>query len=142
MEYRKQAHATYYANYHLVFGTKYRRKVLRGGVGAYALLTMRDVAKIFPEVTIGASNANEDHVHLEISIPPKYAVSEIVGYLKGKSAHALRKRFAFLDRVYYGSDGIWSDGYFISTVGVNEATIRRYIEMQGREDGGQVKLVF
>lgn len=140
MEYRKQSHALYYTRYHLIFVTKYRRKVLKSGMGAYLMFTMRVIGKIFPDVEILEQNTDEDHIHLLVSVPPKRTVSEIVKYLKGRSAHAMRRKFPFLDKVYYGTDGLWSDGYFVSTVGADEATIRRYIEYQGREDGGQATL--
>ena len=140
MEYRKQAHITYRADYHLVFVTKYRRKVLKGGMREYLKECMKGIVRIFPEVEILEQNGGEEHVHQLISIPPKYSVAEIVKYLKGSSAYIMRRKFTFLDQVYYGADGIWSDGYFVSTVGVDEDTIRRYIDRQGLEDGGQVRL--
>ena len=103
---------------------------------------MKRITRVFPEVNILESNTDMDHIHLFVSIPPKYSVAEVVGYMKGGSARAMRKKFPFLDGVYYGADGIWSDGYFVSTVGVDEAAIRRYIENQGLEDGGQAQLEF
>lgn len=139
MEYRKQSHALYYTCYHLVFATKYRRKVLKSGMGAYLKLAMRRIVKVCPDVQIVEQNTDEDHIHLLVSIPPKRSVSEVVRLMKGGSAHAMRLKFPFLDRVYYGADGIWSGGYFVSTVGVDEETIRKYIEYQGREDMGQTK---
>ena len=141
MEYRKQAHAVYYAEYHLVFVTRYRRKILKEGIGVYLMECMKNVTKKFPEVEILNQNTDIDHIHQLVCIPPKYAVSDIVQYLKGKSAFMMRRKFPFLDNVYYGADGIWSDGYFVSTVGVNEEMIRRYIDRQGLEDSGQVRLV-
>ena len=120
MEYSRLAHCTYHAQYHVVFGTKYRRKILKGGMGGYVLKLMHRVTRIFPEVAILEQKSDQDHVHMLLSIPPKYAVSDVVGYLKGQSAHAMRKEFPWLRRVYYGADGIWSDGYFCSTVGVDE----------------------
>lgn len=140
MEYRKQSHATYYADYHLVFVTKYRRKVLKDGMGEYLKESMKSVVRIFPEVEILTQETDENHIHQLVSIPPKYSVSEVVKYLKGKSAYIMRRKFPLLNKVYYGVDGIWSDGYFVSTVGINEETIRRYIERQGLEDSGQVRL--
>ena len=140
MEYRKQAHVTYYTDYHLVFVTKYRRKVLKQGMGDYLKESMKSVVRIFPEVEILTQQTDEDHIHQLVSIPPKYSVAEVVRYLKGKSAYLMRRKFPFLDKVYYGIDGIWSDGYCVSTVGVNEETIRRYIDRQGREDSGQATL--
>ena len=141
MEYRKQAHVTYCADYHLVFVTKYRRKVLKDGMGGYLKESMKGIVRIFPEVEILEQNTDEDHIHQLVSIPPKHSVAEVVKYLKGKSAYVMRRKFPSLDQVYYGADGIWSDGYFVSTVGVNEETVRRYIERQGLEDSGQVRLV-
>ena len=140
MQSRKQSHALYYTRYHVVFVTKYRRKVLKDGMGAYLMVTMRAVRRMFPDVEILEQNTDKDHIHLLLSVPPKLSVSEVVGYMKGRSAHSMRKKFPFLSKVYYGADGIWSDGYFVSTVGADEDTIRRYIEFQGREDGGQALL--
>ena len=142
MELFKQAHATFYARYHLIFATKYRRHILKPGMLKYCTTIMRRITRIFPDVAIMESNGEEDHVHLFVSIPPKYSVSEVVAKLKGGSAHAMRRKFNFLNNVYYGADGMWSDGYFVSTVGVNEEIIKRYIQQQGLEDGGQAKLVF
>lgn len=140
MQFFKQAHATFYARYHLIFATKYRRRILKPGMGSYLTTILRRITKIFPDVAILEANTDQDHVHLLISIPPKYAVSEVVGRLKGGSARAMRRKFTFLNDVYYGADGMWSDGYFVSTVGVNESIIKRYIEQQGLEDGGQAEL--
>jgi putative transposase len=109
-------------------------------MGAYLLRVLENSRKLFPEVEILTKETDIDHVHLLVSIPPKYSVAEVVGYMKGKSAHAMRRRFPHLQRVFYGSDGLWSDGYFVSTVGVDEETIRRYIEHQGKEDAGQATL--
>jgi len=142
MEFFKQAHATYCARYHLVFATKYRREVLKQGMGAYLVKIFHQVTKKFPDVQILEAKTDKDHVHLLVSIPPKYAVSHIVKFMKGRSAHDMRKKFTFLNKVYYGTDGIWSEGYFVSTVGIDEEIIRRYIEHQGQEDSGQAKLVF
>ena len=110
------------------------------GLGAYVATTMKRVTKFYPEVEILEAKADEDHIHLLISIPPKYSVSEVVKYLKGYSARAMRRNFKFIDNVFYGSDGIWSDGYFVSTVGIDEDTIKNYIEHQGEEDNGQATL--
>ena len=141
MEFAKQAHCTYYARYHLVFVTKYRRKLLKQGMGAYLVRILHNITKQYPEVHILTANTDEDHVHLFVSIPPKFAVSTVVGYMKGRSAYAMRKKFSFLKLPEYRMGQFWSDGYFVSTVGADEETIRRYIEHQGREDHGQALLV-
>jgi putative transposase len=106
MEYRKQVHATYYADYHLVFVTRYCGKILKDGMGEYLRAGMEGVVRIFPEVEILQQNTDEDHIHQLVSIPPKYAVADIVKYLKGKSAYVMRRTLPFLDELYYGADGI------------------------------------
>jgi len=143
MEFSKQAHAVYYARYHLVFCTKYRRKILKQGLGAYMQVLMKATSKKYPELQIHEINTDEDHIHLLITIPPKMSVSTAVNILKSNSAKSMRERFPFLKEMYHEDDmGVWSIGYFVSTVGINEEMIRQYIEHQGVEDEGQAKLVF
>jgi len=141
MDYRHQGHCVYYTQYHLVFSTKYRRKIFNEGVLKYLQGILNRVGEYYPEITIETINADQDHVHMLVSIPPKIAVSQAVRILKANTAKALRQKFPHLSKVYWGQAGIWSDGYFVSTVGLNEETIRNYIERQGAEDSGQAKLV-
>ena len=82
-------------------------------------------------------NTDVDHVHILLSSPPKLSVSEVVKIIKAKTGLFMRKKFAFLDKVYWGVGGIWSAGHFVSTTGINEAIIRKYVQMQGKEDSGQ-----
>ena len=142
MEYRKQAHAVYYTRYHIVLSTKYRRKVLKGGVGKYLDQVVHQISKYIPDIEILEVNANIDHLHMMVVIPPKYSVSQVVQMIKANTARELREKFTFLDKVYWGIKGIWSIGYFVSTIGINEETIKKYIQMQGKEDSGQAKLEF
>ena len=142
MEYKKQAHAVYYTRYHIVISTKYRRKVLKAGMGEHLKRKVLQVSKFHPEIEILEVNTHIDHMHLVVSIAPKFSVSQVVNMVKANTGGAMRKRFPFLDKVYWGVEGIWSIGYFVSTVGINEATIRRYIQMQCKEDSGQAKLEF
>ena len=95
-----------------------------------------------PEIEIIEINMDKDHVRMLLSIPPKLSVSEVVKEIKAKTGLYMRRKFPFLDKVYWGKGGIWSRGYFVSTVGISEATIRKYIEMQGKEDSGQALLEF
>ncbi len=120
--------------------TKYRRKVLKAGVKDYLLTRIHEISKHYPEIRLIEANTGEDHIHLLVSIPPKISVSQCVNILKSNTGRMMRKTFRFLDEVYWGEDGIWSAGYFVSTVGVHEETIQRYIAMQGEEDKGQAKL--
>ena len=142
MEYSKQGHSVYYTRYHLVITTKYRRKVLRGGFGDYLKKLLIGISKQTPEIEIIEINTEVDHVHILLSIPPKFSVSEAVKILKAKTGLGMRTKFPFLDKVYWGVGGIWSIGYFVSMVGIAEETIRKYVQMQGKEDSGQAKLEF
>ena len=143
MEYRKQAHCTYHTRYHLVFVTKYRRKIFRKNLGPYVEAVMRNVTRKYPEIDLLEANTDGDHIHLMVSVPPRMAVSDAVRLLKTNSSRAVRQRFPFVRSMYDHADmPLWSDGYFVSTVGVDEATIKRYIEMQGQEDKGQTKFVY
>lgn len=101
-----------------------------------------EIRKHYPEIDILEANTDWDHMHMMVLIPPKMAVSQAVSVIKSNTGRAMRKKFSFLDKVYWGSEGVWSIGYFVSTVGVNEGVIKRYIEMQGKEDSGQAKLEF
>jgi len=142
MEYRKQAHAVFYTRYHLVFSTRFRRKILKAGMGQYLCVLMKAIQRRHPEIEIIEVNTDKDHVHLLASIAPKMAISEAVRILKANTARPMYKKFPFLETVYHDGDrGIWSDGYFVSTVGANEDIIRKYIEHQGQLDSGQAKLV-
>ena len=142
MDFKKQGHCVYYVRYHLVIATKYRRKILKPGFGEYLQKLVMGIGKQMPEIEIVEVNTDKDHMHILLSIPPKMSVSEIVKGIKAKTGLYMRRKFPFLDKVYWDASGIWSRGYFVSTVGISESTIRKYIEMQGQEDSGQAKLEF
>lgn len=142
MEYRKQGHCVYGTEYHVVFTTKYRRKIFNEGIGQYCVTKLEEVSKHYPDIRIEKAGTDEDHIHFLISIPPRFSVSKVVNLLKSNTGRAMREKFPFLNNVYWGDDGIWSGGYFVSTVGINEEMIRTYIELQGAEDDGQAKLEF
>ena len=139
-EYRRQSNCVYQCNYHLVLVTKYRRKVINDGIFEYIKERLKAMNEYHPEVDILEINHDKDHIHMLVSIPPKMSVGKVVRLLKSNTARDLKKKFEFLKEVYWGTDSIWSGGYFVSTVGVNEKVIRRYIQMQGEEDAGQAKL--
>ena len=111
-------------------------------MGDYLKRKVLQITKFHPEIEIVEVNTHVDHIHLQMSIPPKYSVSEVVKMVKAHTGSAMRKKFPFLDKVYWGINGIWSIGYFVSTVGINEETIRKYIQKQGEEDSGQALLEF
>ena len=142
MKFRKQAHATYFCEYHIVVTTKYRRAWINKGIFAYLELKLAEVRKWYPEIVCETVNQDKDHIHLLVSIPPKMAVSSAIRIMKTNTSRELKQKFPFLKELYYGTDGVWSDGYFVSTVGVNETAIKKYIQDQGKEDSGQAVLEF
>jgi len=110
-------------------------------MGDYLSVVMRTIQRRHPEIEIYEANTDKDHIHLLVSVAPRMALSEAVRILKCNSARMMLRKFPFLKKTYWGTeDGIWSVGYFVSTVGVNEETIRKYIELQGQDDSGQAKL--
>jgi len=126
----------------LIFTSKYRRKIFVPGIAEYLKEIIQRVRDYYPYLVILKINSDKDHVHILISIPPKVAVSRAINIIKSNTSTAMKKKFPeFFKKVYWGTDGIWSDGYFVSTVGVNESIIKKYIELQGKEDSGQAKLV-
>jgi len=141
MKLSRQSHCVYYARYHLIFTTRFRRKILKCGMGDYLCTVTRAIERCYPEIQIFELNTNNDHIHILASVAPKMAISEAVRILKCNTARAMVKKFKYLEKVYQdGDSGIWSTGYFMSTVGVNEKIIKKYIEMQGKEDSGQAQL--
>lgn len=140
MKYHKQAHAVYCCEYHIVLPTKYRRKVINAGMFAYLELKLKEVGGYYPEIEVLRVNHDEDHIHLLVSIPPKMSVGSVVRIIKSNTSRSLKQTFPYLKEMYWGTDGMWSDGYFVSTVGANEEIIKKYIESQRKEDSGQAML--
>ena len=99
-----------------------------------------EIHELYPQIEFIEQNHDKDHIHLLVSISPKMSVGSVVRIIKSNTARDLKKVYPFLKKCYFGTESVWSDGYFVSTVGVNEAVIQRYIEHQGREDMGQAWL--
>lgn len=136
--YRKQSNCVYACEYHLVFTTKYRRKIFTKGIGNYLGERLPEIRKHYPEIDILEYGHDQDHVHMLIVIPPKLSVGSVVRIIKSNSSRWLKEKFGeYLRKVYWGTTSVWSDGYFVSTVGRDEKVIRKYIEMQGEEDEGR-----
>ena len=134
MRTRSLNHSTYKLQYHVVWGTKYRRKWLKPYVKAALIANLYATCKKYPTLFIQAVNTDEDHVHVQMEIPPSIAIADAVQKLKGLSSIALRKQFKFIREMYLEKDGIWSVGYFVSSVGLNEGQIKRYIEWQDKKE--------
>lgn len=130
----------YKNEYHLILVSKYRREIFNEGVFKYMMECLKEFHEHCPEIEIIEANHDKDHVHFMVSIAPKYSVSEVVRKIKLNTQKHLKKKYRYIAETYYGIGGIWSDGYFSSTVGLNEVMIRRYIEMQGEQDQGRAQL--
>lgn len=135
MRIRKLNHSVYQTQYHIVFGTKYRRKWLKDYVKTELIRSFHQTQRSFPDWYFFEINTDQDHVHVIMEIPPSYSIAEVVQILKTNSSKALRKQFGFLDRIYVHS-GLWSTGYFVSTIGLNEEQIKKYVQLQGEDDKG------
>jgi putative transposase len=138
--YRRNAHSVFLCDYHLVWPTKYRREALNEGVLAYLKQTIKGLVEYHPDLIIKEINGEADHIHILISIPPQRSVGEVVRIIKASTARDLNKKFPHLKQIYWGTQSIWSAGYFVSTVGIHESIIRKYIHNQGKEDMGQTSL--
>ena len=126
------AHTKWMCKYHIVFTPKYRRKVIYNQLKVDIREILRSLCK-YKGVEILEGHLMPDHIHMLVAIPPKYSVSSFMGYLKGKSALMIFDRHANL-KYKFGNRHFWSEGYYVSTVGLNEATIRKYIQDQERDD--------
>ena len=93
-----------------------------------------------PGVKLETIGFDKDHLHMVMSIPPKYSIASVMGKLKSQSASQLRKAFPWLTKVYWNENIVWSPSFFVSSVGVDEETIIKYVELQGRQDSGQLQL--
>jgi putative transposase len=126
------SHTKWECKYHLVFIPKYRKKALYGALRQQLGDLLRQLA-MQRESRIEEGHLMRDHVHMLVSIPPKYSVSQVVGYLKGKSAIHIARTFMGKPRNFTG-ESFWARGYFVSTVGRDEKQIREYIKKQDQED--------
>jgi len=134
------AHTKWMCKYHIVFTPKYRRKIIyyqcKSDIRDIIKSDIRDIIKqlcAFKGVEIIEGHLMPDHVHILVSIPPKISVSSFMGYLKGKSALMIFDKHANL-KYKFGNRHFWAEGYYVSTVGLNEATIKKYIQDQEKHD--------
>ena len=126
-------HSVYQIEYHMVWGTKYRRKILKTYVKKTLLDSFQKTEFLYPTLHIAKVNTGEDHVHLILEIAPSVSIAAMVQKLKAHSSLELKRKFKFIREMDDGS-GIWSVGYFASTIGLNEQMIERYIDNQDKRD--------
>ena len=132
LQYRKQSHATYDCRYHIVWIPKYRYDMLEGEVADFVKQVLEQVCR-WKEIVMLQGKLRPDHVHLYLSIPPKYSVSDAVKWLKERSATQAMKRFPAIRKRLWGGH-FWAWGYFASTVGITDEIIRRYIDNQEKQE--------
>jgi len=133
MPYESLSHSKWDCKYHLVFVPKRRKKVLYGKIRKFLGPVFHELAS-HRRSKILEGHMVQDHCHMMIAIPPKYSVSEVVGYIKGKSAIAVARQFGGRNRNFNG-ERFWARGYAVSTVGFNEEQIKSYIKNQNQLDG-------
>jgi putative transposase len=128
----KSAHAVYKTQYHIVWIARYHRKILTTGVKSYLKIKLQEIRKYYPDWEYIEIGIKPDHIHL-------YMMTEAT---KKNTSRYLSRKFNFLHKVYWDQKGIWGKGYFVSTVGINEEVIRRYVQSQAEEETGQAQLEF
>ena len=126
------AHTKWNCKYHLVFAPNYRRQVIYGKIKKDIGIMLRKLCE-YKQVEIIEAEACSDHIHMLVSIPPKYSVSQIMGYLKGKSSLMIFEKYANM-KYKYGNRHFWCRGYYVDTVGRNKKVIEQYIRNQLQED--------
>ncbi|MFC2123062.1 IS200/IS605 family transposase [Bacteroidota bacterium] len=130
MKKRLLGHTAYKIEYHIIWNTKYRHPVLEGDVRLYLGRLLYKILDTMLGCELIEYSIQPDHVHTLVSIPPKYAVSKVVGRIKGRTSSKLRERFSSLKKLYWKENLLWSPGYYVSTVGVREKKIIDYIQNQ------------
>ena len=131
--YRRLSHSVYECKYHVVFCPKYRHRILKGDIAEYTRQQIYQLCRQKDKVEVLELNVQPDHVHLIVSIPPKYAVSSVMGFLKGKLSLRPFQRYERLGHQYWGRR-LWARGYCVSTIGLDEDKIRKYVQWQEQRD--------
>lgn len=131
--FRKLSHTIFECKYHIVFCPKYRFKIFRDDISEYTRQQIYSLCRQKDLIEVLELNLQEDHIHIVLSIPPKFSVSSFMGFLKGKLSLRLFSRYEHLGKRYWGRH-LWSRGYCVSTVGLYEEKIRKYVKYQERKD--------
>ena len=139
-DWRSQSHVKWDCKYHVVIVPKYRRRKFYGSLRAEIGKILRQLCRQ-KDVELVKGNALPDHVHLLLSVPPKYSIANTVGFLKGKSAIRIHRDLGKVKGSLYGR-AFWSRGYCVSTVGLDEATIKEYIQNQEKHERDEERGLF
>ena len=132
-QFKRLSHSVYECKYHIVFCPKYRYKILRDEMAEYMRQQIYQLCRQKGRVEVLEQQVQPDHVHLVASVPPKYAISNLMGFLKGKLATRMFARYERLRRRYRGQH-FWSRGYCVSTIGLDEDQIRKYVKWQAKRE--------
>ncbi len=139
MRFRKSAHAIYKTEYHLVWIPRYRRKIFAKGVRKYTEKILSHIPELYPDIEVVKLNVQEDHVTHGSRDTSRIAVANAIQYIKIQSTKKLKAKLPFMQKIY-ARKGIWSRGYCVSCIGLNEKEILAYVEHQEKEDKGQLQL--
>jgi putative transposase len=132
--FKKLSHSLYECKYHFVFCPKYRYKIFEDNrIAKHTGQQIYDLCRQKELVEVMEMNVQEDHIHMVMSIPPKYSVSSVMGFLKGKLSLKLFQKYQRLGKKYWGRH-LWSRGYCVSTIGLNEDQIRKYVKWQEEQE--------
>jgi putative transposase len=131
--YKKLSHSLWLCKYHIVFCPKFRYKILEGKGEVFVRNTLYQLCSRKDQVEVEEVNIQRDHVHLIISIPPKYSISEMVGYIKGKIAIRMFEYQREVVKQYWGKK-MWSRGYCVSTIGLDEEKVKKYVKWQQKQE--------
>jgi len=131
--FRKLSHTIYECKYHIVICPKYRYKIFEGDIAEYTRQKLYQLCREKDLVEILELNIQKDHIHIVLSVPPKYSISSLMGFLKGKISIKLFQRYEKIAKRYWGRH-LWSRGYCVSTVGLDEDKIRKYVKWQEKND--------
>ena len=132
-KYRKLSHVVYRCEYHIIWVPKYRFRILTGVIKEMLENDIRMLCE-WKSCDVEELSVQQDHIHLLVSVPPKVSVSELMGTLKGKLAIKLFKSYPRLKQKPYWGNHFWARGYFVSTVGIDEDKLRRYVKYQEEEE--------
>ena len=131
--FKKLSHTIYECKYHIVFCPKYRFRIFKDEISEYSKQQIYILCRYKESVEIMELNVQADHIHLVMSIAPKYSVSSLMGYVKGKLSLRLFQRYKQIGKRYWGRH-LWVRGFCVSTVGLNEDQIRKYVQWQERRE--------
>jgi len=131
--FKKLSHTIYECKFHIVCCPKYRHRILKGEIAEYARREVHSLIKQKDLVEVLELNIQADHVHMVLSIPPKYSVSNLMGFLKGRLALSLFRRYERIGKRYWGRH-LWSRGFCVSTIGLDEEKIRKYVQWQEKQE--------